>query len=142
MNIVLNSDKAPSHLTDEVGMCYYDPKTEDLKEFDPSVVIHTGPFERSVRRFYLVKPSGTIRGQLYTQAKIKVESQSPHVEHKVKVGLDNISIPSDFIEYDLNNEIIVLFSHHTTGVIPIDLYTRCNIANSLEATLALSLEVS
>lgn len=143
MNKQITGDLSPSSLTDDIGLCYYDPTTETLKEFDPSVSITVGPFEYSVRRFYIVKPNDTIKGSNYTQIKLKVESGASVIQNKIKIGRENLlSIPSDFAEYGVNNEVIALFGHHTTGIIPVDILTHCESPMGITTSMSVTLEVS
>ena len=43
-----------------IGLCYFDPETEQLNEFGSQEVLYITPFEESVRRYYLVKNSDFI----------------------------------------------------------------------------------
>lgn len=142
MNIKIDGNKAPGHLTDDIGLCFYEPRTEQLREFDNTVSIVLGPFERTVRRFYVVKPSGTIQGQTLSKLKVKIEASSSSIEQKVKVGQEDLSIPSDFSEYQANNEIIILLSEYSTGIIPIDVLSHSLVPTNHTTSVSITLEVS
>lgn len=50
MSITLNID---SNLTDDIGLMYFDPETDSLKEFNSSVYIACKSFSYDIKRFYL-----------------------------------------------------------------------------------------
>lgn len=138
---MIDGNKAPAQLLDDIGLCYYDPKTEQLKEFDPSVFIAVSPYEYSVRRFYIAKPSGTIQGKVYRNLTVSVASSSTLVTQKIRIGPQEISRASDFVEHEENGSISIPLDMYPTGIIPVDIFTQCNSPVALEAPMEITLEV-
>lgn len=140
MSVTLDRNKMPSDLDGTIGLCYFDPQEEVLKEFNPSVSIVLGPFEESVRRFYIVKPSNTIQGSIYNYVKVSVESSSPYYEVKVKIGEGSMSSVESYSQIE-GKECSTFFSHYSNGLIPIDFYSKNTSITESEFNLELTLEV-
>lgn len=136
MNVSIDRDKFPSALDGTIGLCYYNPQEETLKEFDPNTSIVLGPFEESVRRFYIVKPSGVVQGSVYSYVKLTASSASPTFDIKLKIGGSYLSDIEDFSSIE-GKECVAFFSHYTNGLIPVDFY--CKNSSTIENTTSLEL---
>lgn len=130
----------PSHLDGSIGLCFFNPETDTLEEFSGDAKILLGPFEESVRRFYLVKPSNTIQGKVFSYAKVKVEPSSSAYIVKVRVGDGALSSPEDFKDI-VGTECLPFFSNYTNGLIPIDFYTKNVVGVESTHTLDITIEV-
>lgn len=132
---------SPQHLTDDIGLCYYDPEREELLEFTPESKIVLGAFERNVRRFYLVKPSELIKGGAYTYAVVTFKSTAPSVIVKSKAPEDYLTAAELFRDIDANNQTVIFFSHYTSEVMPLDVYIESKSPMGEEVELVVDIEV-
>lgn len=114
-----------------VGLCYFDPSNEVLKEFDGSAILPIYPGEVSKRQFYIVKDNHNLVLNTLT-FKASVDDSS----YEVKTALD---YNTDFDTVVDGNTVIIFFSQYPTGIIPITVYIR-NI-NDITEELDLNIEI-
>lgn len=116
-----------------IGLCFFDPFGETLKEFDATTKIPVYPMEKVVRRFYVVKDDYSI---LYNTITLKVTSNSNNYLIKAST-IDNV----DFTLIPSNNTLIDFFSKYPTGIIPLNLYIESLSTNLEEVSLSIDIEV-
>ena len=117
-----------------VGICFFDPLTEVLLEFNETTRIPVYPTEACFRRFYIVKDSFDSH---YNVVSLKAYSVSS--DYKIKTVPDKVE---DISQIPDGNVMIEFFSNYPTGIIPFYLYIESTTTSYLEADLILELEVS
>lgn len=117
-----------------VGICFFDPLTEVLLEFNETTRIPVYPTEACFRRFYIVKDSFDSN---YNVVSLKAYSVSS--DYKIKTVPDKVE---DISQIPDGNVMIEFFSNYPTGIIPFYLYIESTTTSYLEADLILELEVS
>ena len=85
---IITRNQLPYNLVDGIGVCYFDPETEKLKEFHSGLSLVVGPFETTVRRFYVVKPSTLINGFTPMYSIVSFRSILSDITFKVNTGAD------------------------------------------------------
>ena len=141
MNEIINRDNIPYGLNDDIGLCYFDPETEKLVEFHPNLNFVLGPFEKSVRRFYLIKPSQFVNGIKASYCKIKIFSDNSVIDFKIRLGSERISYIEDFEDISPSEPLTVFFSAYPSGIIPLDIYTESKTNSSRMLNIDVDLEV-
>lgn len=120
-----------------IGLCYFDPTQELLVEFSNNNINIT-PFEKSVKRYYLVVTDFT---NLPYRVNIQFTSNLDNliVKHKVK---QNNTLLTNKYEYENileSNYSSIMLSQHPSGIVPIDVYfesiSHVNYNGSLIVTL-------
>ena len=101
-----------------IGLCYFDPETEQLNEFGSQEVLYITPFEESVRRYYLVKNSDFIDNKKPIYASISVVSNNNDIELKIGKGFERLTDKAEFYDTEINNNLLIfLFIHsHSTYI--------------------------
>ena len=117
-----------------VGICFFDPLTEVLLEFNETTRIPVYPTEACFRRFYIVKDSFDSN---YNVVSLKAYSVSS--DYKIKTVPDKVE---DISQIPDGNVMIEFFSNYPTGIIPFYLHIESTTTSYLEADLILELEVS
>ena len=117
-----------------VGLCYYDPTEEVLREFEGNSVLPIYPGEVSKRQFYIVKDGHNLVLNTLT-FKASVDDTS----YEVKTALD---YNADFDAITNGNTVIIFFSQYPTGIIPITVYIKNINDTTEELDLNIELEVA
>ena len=99
-----------------IGLCYFDPEDEILKEFNPTAILPIYPGETSKRQFYIVIDDTTLLLNTITFTASLEDS-----EYSVKSSLNYYD---DFENIVNNNSVIAFFSQYPTGIIPITVYIK------------------
>lgn len=136
----ITREAMPSSLEGTIGLCYFNPETDTLHEFNNDVRVVLGPFEESVRRFYIVKPSNTISNKVYSYFRLRVEPSSPTFALKVRLGERTLSSPESFSNIE-GKEVVEFFNNYVNGLIPIDFYTKNNSILEAEFHMDITIEV-
>ena len=116
-----------------IGLCFFDPFGETLKEFDSTTKIPVYPLEKVVRRFYVVKDDYNV---VYNTITLKIASNSSNylIKASTAEGADFTQIPN-------NNTVIDFFSKYPNGIIPLNLYIESVSTNLEEVSLFIDIEV-
>ena len=114
-----------------IGICYFDPVDEVLKEFNDDIKIPIYPNEKSYRRFYIVKDNTEIN---YNTVSITASTNTS--EYSIKTVLDQ-SVEN----VQNNNQLLEFFSNHPNGIIPFYFYIESNTTSYLDAEISIELEV-
>ena len=117
-----------------VGLCYFDPTEEGLREFEGDAVLPIYPGEVSKRQFYVVKDGHNLVLNTLT-FKASVDDTS----YEVKTALD---YNADFDAITNGNTVIIFFSQYPTGIIPITVYIKNINDTTEELDLNIELEVA
>ncbi len=117
-----------------VGLCYFDPTEEVLREFEGNSVLPIYPGEVSKRQFYIVKDGHNLVLNTLT-FKASVDDTS----YEVKTALD---YNADFDVITNGNTVIIFFSQYPTGIIPITVYIKNINDTTEELDLNIELEVA
>lgn len=116
-----------------IGLCYFDPRDELLKEFHPSVSLPIYPGESTKRQFYIVKDDVSLLLNVVT-FRASVED----ADYKIKSSLN---FYEDFNEVEENNSVVAFFSQYVSNIIPITVYIE-NAKDTVEdVTLEIDLEI-
>lgn len=133
-NIGTNNLSQDYKTVNGVGLCYFDPLEEVLKEFEGDVTLPIYPGESSKRQFYIVRDGLNLIVNTVT-FKATVDDTS----YEVKTSLDH---NADFESVANGNTVLVFFSQYPTGIIPITVYIK-NIKDTIEdLDLNIELEVA
>lgn len=116
-----------------VGVCYFDPADEVLKEFTPSISIPIYPTEKSVRKFYIVKDDPSI---IYNNVILTARTESDKYEVKLSV-----SETEDFSTIENGNTLIEFFSNFSSGIIPFNLYINNKSTSIDDVKLTIDMEI-
>lgn len=116
-----------------IGLCFFDPLDETLKEFNPTTRIPIYPEEKSERKFFLLKDDITLNPNI---AILKVSNTSPY--YTVKIATDQVL---DFSNIPENNVVIDFFSKYPNGIMPVTIQIE-SLTTSLEyTTLEIDIEI-
>lgn len=99
-----------------VGLCYFDPQDEVLKEFNPTAMLPIYPSEVSKRQFYIVIDDPTLLLNTITFTASLEDS-----EYTVKSSLN---YEDDFTSIEKNNSVVAFYSQYVSGIIPITVYIK------------------
>ena len=124
-------------LDNDIGLMYFDPTSQTLKEFDSSVVnIPLYPYDKTIKRFYLCGPI------LHDSRNLVIEvltTDSELYNTKVLVG-NNRPTKTDFNlasdSFSFNTSIL---GSVYTNVIPVDVYIES--ITSTEKTINLEINI-
>lgn len=130
-----------SSMSNGIGLCYFDPDTETLKEFSIDETIHLNPYEHSVRRFYFVKNTDLINNVRPILANLSIVSNTSDIDVKLNIGRERITSKYDYYDTETNNTVIVLFSEFPSGMIPIDLYIKSNTNKELDTDFVFNISI-
>lgn len=131
----LSLEAIPTSLRGTLGLCYFDPVSEKLVEFNNEEKIYLTPFENSVRRYYLVVSNPIYNGTRLQYATIKVSSAYDDVTVKVLEGLEIVNDRYNYEDLEANNTITVFFNNYPSGHIPIDLNTKSLTSKNVKFTV-------
>lgn len=98
-------------------LCYYNPVTEELTEFNSNEEVCIAPHENTVRRYYLIGEGSP------SHATLSITSSTENVEVRILEGKNYNDIYS-FEDIETNNTITVFFAPYPSGVIPIDINVK------------------
>lgn len=115
-----------------IGICFFDPYDETLKEFDHTTRIPVYPLEKSLRKFYIVKDDFTITPNI-VMVKVKANSD----DYIVKSATDGVL---DFDEIPRDNIVIDFFSKYPNGIIPFTLSIESLSTSLEEVSITIDLE--
>ena len=88
-----------------IGLCYFDPETEQLNEFGTQEYLYITPFEENVRRYYLVKNSDNIDNKRPIFASVSIISNNSDIDIKVSKGYERVTDKAEFYDVEINNEL-------------------------------------
>ncbi len=118
-----------------VGVCFFDPLSEALIEFNSNTKIPVYPSEESYRRFFIVKDS--LESSFLALNTIALQTEAT-TDYTVKIvndkSIDISTVPD-------NNTFIEFFSNYPSGIIPFYLYIKSNISSYIDVDLKLILTV-
>lgn len=117
-----------------IGLCYFDPLDETLKEFNSDVKIPVYPKEKAVRKFYIVKDDMTLIPNV-----VVFRASSSSSDYIVKSFLGNSEFSFETIEKD--NPCLDFFSNYPTGIIPVSIYIESTTVSLSSVVLEIELEV-
>ena len=138
MNITEIEEVGLDHVSDQhktkngIGLCFFDPFDETLKEFDSTTRIPVYPTESALRRFYILKDDYSIITNIVF---VKVKSNSD--EYIVKASTDD---SVDFDQIPKDNVVIDFFSKYPNGIIPFTIYIKSLSTNVEEVSISIELE--
>lgn len=116
-----------------IGLCYFDPETEQLNEFGSQEFLYITPFEENVRRYYLVKTSDSIDNKKPIYASISFTSENLDLSIKIAKGYQRVTDKAEFYDVSDNNELIVFFNEYSSGIIPLDVYIKSNSNRNIDS---------
>lgn len=116
-----------------IGLCYFDPETEQLNEFGTQEFLYITPFEENVRRYYLVKNSDSIDNKKPIFASIKITSDNSDIDMKVSKGYERVTDRAEFYDVEINNELLLFFNEYPSGIIPLDVYMKSNSNRNIDS---------
>lgn len=138
---IISRNQLPYNLEDDIGVCYFDPEIEQLREFHPGLSFIVNPFETSVRRFYIVKPSTQVKGVSVMYTNISFKSVSEDIVFKVRLANERISSVEDFYDVTPENKLNIFFNTYPSGIIPIDVYIESKTNSNIITDVSIDLEV-
>lgn len=115
-----------------IGLCYFDPKDEVLKEFNPTAAIPIYPSEVSKRQFYIVIDNTSL-----LLSTITLTASITDAAYTVKTSLN---YEEDFDTVTANNSIVAFYSQYPSGIIPVTVYIQNNKDTLENVELELDLE--
>ena len=135
MSVTLNID---SNLTDDIGLMYFDPESDSLKEFNSSVYVACKSFSYDIKRFYIC---GAILNYPYIITLSFSVSDSALYTVKVKLGTSTTKSYTDFANSvsTLSINTSVLGAVYTNAI-PIDVLIESN--STTEKLVKLKIELS
>lgn len=135
MSVTLNID---SNLTDDIGLMYFDPESDSLKEFNSSVYVACKSFSYDIKRFYIC---GAILNYPYIITLSLSVSDSTLYTVKVKLGTSTTKSYTDFANSvsTLSINTSVLGTVYTNAI-PIDVLIESN--STTEKLVKLKVELS
>lgn len=116
-----------------IGLCYFEPDTELLKEFTSNITIPVFPMEESVRQFYIVRDDPTLKINT-----ILFKAFSDSTDYEVKSALDN---NSNYTDLFTNNEVLIFPSNYT-NIIPINIYIKNIRYTATDLILNISMDIN
>lgn len=116
-----------------IGLCYFDPRDELLKEFHPSVSLPIYPGESTKRQFYIVKDDVSLLLNVVT-FRASIEDS----EYKVKSSLN---FYDSFETIEENNSVVAFFSQYPSSIIPITVYVENTKDTVEDVNLDIHLEI-
>lgn len=116
-----------------IGLCYFDPETEQLNEFGTQEYLYITPFEENVRRYYLVKNSDNIDNKRPIFASVSIISNNSDIDIKVSKGYERVTDKAEFYDVEINNELLIFFNEYPSGIIPLDIYMKSNSNRNVDS---------
>lgn len=116
-----------------IGLCYFDPETEQLNEFGTQEYLYITPFEENVRRYYLVKNSDNIDNKRPIFASISIISNNSDIDIKVSKGYERVTDKAEFYDVEINNELLIFFNEYPSGIVPLDIYMKSNSNRNVDS---------
>lgn len=139
INTIYDQDVGVEHISTSsktrygVGICYFDPATEILKEFNTTTKIPVYPGEKSSRRFYIVKDDVNINPS-NVLLKVRNTSSSYEVKISTEADVDINTLPE-------NNVVLEFFSKYPNGIIPFSLHIMNKSTTLEEVSIIFDMEV-
>lgn len=124
-----------------IGLCYFDPETEQLNEFGSQEVLYITPFEESVRRYYLVKNSDFIDNKKPIYASISVVSNNNDIELKIGKGFERLTDKAEFYDTEINNNLLIFFNEYSSGIIPLDFFFKSSSNHKVESDFSIKIKI-
>lgn len=124
-----------------IGLCYFDPETEQLNEFGSQEVLYITPFEESVRRYYLVKNSDFIDNKKPIYASISVVSNNNDIELKIGKGYERLTDKAEFYDTEINNNLLIFFNEYSSGIIPLDFFFKSSSNHKVESDFSIKIKI-
>lgn len=116
-----------------IGLCYFDPETEQLNEFGTQEYLYITPFEENVRRYYLVKNSDNIDNKRPIFASVSIISNNSDIDIKVSKGYERVTDKAEFYDVEINNELLIFFNEYPSGIVPLDMYVKSNSNRNIDS---------
>ena len=116
-----------------IGLCYFDPETEQLNEFGTQEYLYITPFEENVRRYYLVKNSDNIDNKRPIFASVSIISNNSDMDIKVSKGYERVTDKAEFYDVEINNELLIFFNEYPSGIVPLDIYMKSNSNRNIDS---------
>lgn len=116
-----------------IGLCYFDPETEQLNEFGTQEYLYITPFEENVRRYYLVKNSDNIDNKRPIFASVSIISNNSDIDIKVSKGYERVTDKAEFYDVEINNELLIFFNEYPSGIVPLDIYMKSNSNRNVDS---------
>lgn len=116
-----------------IGLCYFDPETEQLNEFGTQEYLYITPFEENVRRYYLVKNSDNIDNKRPIFASVSIISNNSDIDIKVSKGYERVTDKAEFYDVEINNELLIFFNEYPSGIVPLDIYMKSNSNRNIDS---------
>lgn len=135
----LSLEAIPTSLRGTLGLCYFDPVSEKLVEFNSEEKIYLTPYENSVRRYYLVINNPIYNGTRLQYATIHVNSEYEDITVKLLEGLDVLNDKYSFESVTPNNTVTVFFNNYASGIIPLDINTKSSTASNINFNIDISI---
>lgn len=134
-----------STVGNQIGICYFDPIDETLKEIDQltSHVLTIQPYNRGIKKYYLiVNPTGATVNSVSIQAILgsAPNSQDPTSYYSVKVIIGG-TVPNQSMFDDLADENIATATNLTAGTIS-PIWVQVQNKAPLNALLGLIFQVN
>lgn len=136
-DVGLSNINTTSPTTYGIGLCYFDPVSETLKEFSPTTSIPVLPYEESIRRFYILKDGSTVTGNTISLT-VSTTSADYVVKNIIAGSLDD----DEFDSLPPNNISIAFLSEYSSGIIPVDIYIQSLTYSLTNVTLNVELELT
>ena len=135
----IDKSNISNSMSNSVGLCYFDPETEELKEFSPDETINLTPFEHSVRRFYFVKTAEIINNNRPIYVKLVALSNNLDIDIKLNIGNERLTSKYDYYDTEINNTVIAFFTEFPSGIIPIDIYFKSNTNREIQTDFSINI---
>ena len=116
-----------------IGLCYFDPETEQLNEVGTQEYLYITPFEENVRRYYLVKNSDNIDNKRPIFASVSIISNNSDIDIKVSKGYERVTDKAEFYDVEINNELLIFFNEYPSGIVPLDIYMKSNSNRNIDS---------
>ena len=131
-NIDSNNLSSNFKTVNGIGLCYFDPEDEILKEFNPTAILPIYPGEFSKRQFYIViDDTGLLLNTVTFTATLT------DTEYSVKSSLN---FDDNFGEIVDNNSVVIFVSQYPTGIIPVTVYIHNRKDTVEDVVLEIELE--
>lgn len=135
----LSLEAIPTSLRGTLGLCYFDPVSERLVEFNSEEKIYLTPFENSVRRYYLVLTNPIYNGTRLQYATIHVSTEYDDISVKVLEGLEVVNDRYNYEDIEANNTITVFFNNYASGIVPLDINTKSFTSKNVKFTISIDI---
>lgn len=121
-----------------IGLCFFNPETELLQEFDSNTTVPILPYENSIRRFYIVRDNFTVDINTVSIT-LMIESEGYTV--KTIVGSDKNATEEDFESVSNSTMNVIFVSQHPSGIIPLDVLITSKSYALTKVSLIIDMDV-